>query len=86
MRTAVGGSHDVSVHVWKPITTSAAAAVDSGMSTSKITGPSTPLAAASSGEWDGVAPRTTTVAARSATDTTVGFPCPTSLSAEPAGA
>ena len=85
-RTAVGGSQEVSVQVWNPTTISASPGSVLERRTSNVTGPSTPLAAANSATWDAVAARTTTVAARSATDTTVGFPWPTSLSADAAGA
>ena len=48
-RTAVGGSQEVSVQVWKPMTISAPpAAIAVGRRSSKVTGPSTPLAAANS--------------------------------------
>ena len=85
-RTAVGGSQEVSVQVWNPTTISTSPGCSPGRRTSNVTGPSTPLAAANSAAWEGVLARTTTAASRSATDTTVGFPWPTSLSADPAGA
>ena len=89
-RTAVGGSHVWSLHVWKPMTASRGAATSGDLSASSRTiGPSTAPASTSSACVVGVTlvtrARTIDDVAAVPEETIVGFPWPTAVLAVSAG-